>query len=61
MNLTPCAESFLLRQMKAYWHASCALLYFLKPNARGSAVASATGLNARRTWLEYSEVALQLF
>ena len=60
-----CAEPFLLRQAKAYSHASCALLYFLKPNERTSAVDPATGLNARaysvciayRTWSEYSAVA----
>jgi len=44
---THCAEAFLLRQVKVYWHASCVLLYFLKPKEHVSAVASATGLNAR--------------
>ena len=44
---TNCAEVFLLKQIKAYWHASCVLLYFMKPNEHVSAVASAIGLNAR--------------
>jgi hypothetical protein len=41
------AELFLLRHTKAYWHASCVLLFFLNPNERGSAVVSAIGCNAR--------------
>ncbi|KAF5414787.1 MAG: hypothetical protein C5S49_06635 [Candidatus Methanogaster sp.] len=41
------AELFLLRYRKAYWHASCALLYFPDPDERGSADVSASGCNEK--------------